>query len=113
MDVKSFRALDLIYDTAVAPGRWRRALDAVGDAVDARAVALVIRGRRAGAPDLTMMSRVYLDFSRTPAGLFYGASLSPLQEDDWAVLQGRPLMQGAIMRFCAGASGSDGGWGFG
>jgi DNA-binding CsgD family transcriptional regulator len=90
MDVKSYQALELIYDTAVNPGSWRRALDATATAIDAKAIALVIRGKKAGSKDLTMMSSVYLDFSRTPAGWYYGACLSRMQNKDWNFLQAQP-----------------------
>lgn len=90
MDARGYQALELIYDTSVNPGSWRRALDATASAVDAKAVALVIRGKKAGAKDLTMMSSVYLDFSRTPAGWYYGAWLSRMQNQDWDFLQAQP-----------------------
>lgn len=91
LDSRSCQALELIYDTAINPGRWRRALDATVSAVDAKAIALVIRGQNAGAKDLTMMSSVYLDFSRTPAGWYYGAWLSRMQNQDWDFLQDQPV----------------------
>ncbi|MFG5380786.1 helix-turn-helix transcriptional regulator [Yoonia sp. R2-816] len=87
MDARGYQALELIYDTAVNPGSWRRALDATARAIEARAIALVIRGKKAGATDLTMMSSVYLDFSRTPAGWYYGACLSRMQNQDWDFLK--------------------------
>lgn len=90
MDPSGYKAVELIYDTAVNPGSWRRALDATASAVDAKAIALVIRGKKVGAKDLTMMSSVYLDFSRTPAGLYYGAWLSRMQNQDWDFLQAQP-----------------------
>ncbi len=90
MDARGYQALELIYDTAINPGSWRRALDATATAVEARAIALVIRGKNAGAKDLTMMSSVYLDFSRTPAGWYYGARLARLQNQDWDFLQTQP-----------------------
>ncbi|MTI03233.1 helix-turn-helix transcriptional regulator [Roseibium sp. RKSG952] len=93
LDVRGYQALETIYDTAVNPGRWRRALDATTSVVGAKAIALVIRGRKAGAKDLTMMSSVYLDFSRTPAGWFYGAWLSRLQNQDWDFLRTQPAHQ--------------------
>lgn len=93
MDPRGYQALELIYDTAVDPGCWRRALDATAAAIDAKAIALVIRGKMAGAKDLTMMSSVYLDFSRTPAGWYYGAWLSRIQNQDWDFLQSQPLHQ--------------------
>lgn len=91
MDARSYQALELIYDTAVNPGSWRRALDATASAVDAKAIALVIRGKKVGSKDLTMMSSVYLDFSRTPAGWYYGVWLSRMQKQDWDFLQTQPL----------------------
>ncbi|MDV7145989.1 LuxR C-terminal-related transcriptional regulator [Tropicimonas sp. TH_r6] len=90
MDPRGYQALELIYDTAVNPGSWRRALDATATAVEAKAIALVIRGKKAGAKDLTMMSSVYLDFSRTPAGWYYGAWLSRMQNQDWDFLKAHP-----------------------
>ncbi|MCL6285657.1 LuxR C-terminal-related transcriptional regulator [Ruegeria sp. 2012CJ41-6] len=65
-------------------------MDATATAVEAKAIALVIRGKKAGANDLTMMSSVYLDFSRTPAGWYYGAWLSRMQNQDWDFLQTQP-----------------------
>lgn len=93
MDVKSYQALELIYDTAVNPGSWRRALDATATALEAKAIALVIRGKKTGSKDLTMMSSVYLDFSRTPAGWYYGTWLSRIQNKDWDFLQTQPAHQ--------------------
>ncbi|MEO3417403.1 helix-turn-helix transcriptional regulator [Roseovarius sp. CAU 1744] len=93
LDARGYQALELIYDTAVNPGNWRRALDATASAVEAKAVALVIRGKNAGAKDLTMMSSVYLDFSRTPAGWYYGALLSRMQNRDWNFLRDQPAHQ--------------------
>ena len=93
MDARGYQALELIYDTAVNPGSWRRALDATATAVEAKAIALVIRGKKAGSKDLTMMSSVYLDFSRTPAGWYYGAWLSRMQNKDWDFLQAQPAHQ--------------------
>lgn len=93
MDPRGYHALELIYDTAVNPGSWRRALDATAAAIEAKAIALVIRGKKAGAKDLTMMSSVYLDFSRTPAGWYYGAWLSRIQNQDWDFLQAQPPHQ--------------------
>lgn len=93
MDAKCYAALEPIYDTALRPGSWRRALDATAGAIDAKAIALVIRGKRAGAQDLTMMSSVYLDFSRTPSGWYYGAWLARLQNADWDFLQTQPMHQ--------------------
>ncbi|MDW3223434.1 MAG: helix-turn-helix transcriptional regulator [Paracoccaceae bacterium] len=93
MDAKGYQAIELIYDTAVNPGSWRRALDATATAIEAKAIALVIRGKKAGSKDLTMMSSVYLDFSRTPAGWYYGAWLSRMQNQDWDFLQAQPPHQ--------------------
>lgn len=93
MDPRGYEALELIYDTAINPGGWRRALDATAAAIEAKAIALVIRGKKAGVKDLTMMSSVYLDFSRTPSGWYYGAWLSRIQNQDWDFLQTRPPHQ--------------------
>lgn len=93
MDTHGYQALGLIYDTALNPGRWRRALDSTAAAIDAKAIALVIRGKRAGARDLTMMSSIYLEFSRTPAGWYYGTWLSRMQKQDWDFLQSKPPHQ--------------------
>lgn len=84
------RALELIYDTVINPGGWRRALDTVAQFAGADAIALVIKGKEADANDLTMMSSVYLDFSRRPSGWYYGAFLSRLQNKDWEFLRARP-----------------------
>ncbi|MEO9779017.1 MAG: helix-turn-helix transcriptional regulator [Sedimentitalea sp.] len=93
LDTRGYQALELIYDTAVNPGSWRRALDATATAIEAKAIALVVRGKKAGSKDLTMMSSVYLDFSRTPAGWYYGAWLSRMQNKDWDFLQAQPAHQ--------------------
>ncbi|WP_298974328.1 hypothetical protein [uncultured Roseobacter sp.] len=93
MDPRVCQALELIYDTTVNPGSWRRALDATAAVIEAKAIALVIRGKKAGAKDLTMMSSTYLDFSRTPAGWYYGAWLSRMQNQDWDFLQTQPPHQ--------------------
>ncbi|WP_306116857.1 MULTISPECIES: helix-turn-helix transcriptional regulator [unclassified Roseovarius] len=93
LDFSGYQALETIYDTAVNPGSWRKALDATASVVEAKAIALVVRGRNAGAKDLTLMSSVYLDFSRTPAGWYYGAWLSRLQNQDWDFLQAQPVHQ--------------------
>ena len=50
-----------------------------------------MRGRRAGARDLTLMSSVYVEFSQTLSGMYYGAWLSRLQNSDWDVLRSQPL----------------------
>lgn len=91
MDAKGYQALGLIYDTAVNPGSWRRALDAAVAATESKAIALVIRGDKVGAKDLTIMSSVYLDFSRTPAGWYYGSCLSRMQNQDWDYLRAQPV----------------------
>ena len=38
MDARGYQALELIYDTAVNPGSWRRALDATATAIEAKAI---------------------------------------------------------------------------
>ena len=75
-----------VYDAAIRPGRWKRALDSVADATHARAIALVIRHDDPKKRDLTMLSSEYLRFSRTPRGLYYGLRLGRLQEADWGFL---------------------------
>lgn len=92
-DAKCYRALELIYDTAVRPGAWRRALDATAHATEAEGAILVIRGKRAVGKDLSMVSSRYLDFSRTPAGWYYNAWLSRHQNQDWDFLKSQPALQ--------------------
>jgi len=88
---KSASALPLIYETATNPGRWRRTLDAIAEALEARAIALLIRQpgmimRR----DKQMLSSTYLEFVGTPAGIYYSLWLSRLQNPDWDFLAGQP-----------------------
>jgi len=89
MEPRGYKALEPIYDTAINPEGWRRALDAMAASFEAKAIALVIRGKKAGVKDLTMMSSVYLKISRIPAGWYYGAWLSRIQNQDWYFLQTR------------------------
>ena len=86
IDTRISAALLEIYDTAVNPGRWRHALDRVADAVEAKALALVIRGPESRPRDLTLLNSTYLDFSRTAAGMYYGLWLSRHQKADWDFL---------------------------
>ncbi|MEM9552575.1 MAG: LuxR C-terminal-related transcriptional regulator, partial [Pseudomonadota bacterium] len=82
----AYTALTHIYDTALHLGRWRRALDAVADVADARAIALRLRRSDPEDADLTLMNTTYLKFSRSFWGVYYGVRLSGLQEPDWAFL---------------------------
>ena len=86
LDKDGYAALSHIYDAAVNLGRWRRALDAVAIAVEAKAIALLIRRAGPTANDLNMLNTTYLRFTRTPWGIYYGLRLSKMQEADWAFL---------------------------
>lgn len=84
-------ALTHIYDAAINPGRWRRALDAVSDSVEAKAIALLIRRPDPASKDLQMLNSTYLRFTRSPWGLYYGLRLSRLQNPDWEFLSHQPV----------------------
>lgn len=86
-----FDALTHIYDAAINPGRWKRALDATARSLDAGAIALLIRSVDRGAKDLQMVNSAYLEFGRSPAGLYYGLRLAKLQEPDWTYLSRQPV----------------------
>jgi len=90
MKLEGYAALTHVYDAAVELGRWRRALDAVTEAVDAKAIALLIRRPDPSARDLTMLNSTYLDFTRTAWGMYYGLRLSRLQDPDWDFLSRQP-----------------------
>ena len=85
-EAKGYEALGQIYDAAVNLGRWRRALDSVAQVVDAKAIALLIRGRGTKDRDRQMLNSAYLDFTRSPWGIYYGLRLSRLQDPDWEYL---------------------------
>lgn len=84
-----FEALGDIYDAAVNPGRWRRALDGVTSAIDAKAIALMIRQPDSDTKDRQMLSSAYLDFSRSVQGVYYLLRHSHHQSRDWAFLAGQ------------------------
>jgi len=90
---EGYAALTHVYDAAVNLGRWRQALDAVADAVDAKAIALLIRRPDPSARDLTMLNSKYLEFIRSPWGIYYGLRLSRLQDPDWDFLSRQPAHQ--------------------
>lgn len=83
---EGYEALTHIYDASVNLGRWRRALDAVCKALDAKAIALLIRRHDTASRDLQMLSSTYLKMMRSPWGLYYLARLSKLQDPDWEFL---------------------------
>lgn len=83
---EGYEALGHIYDASVNLGRWRLALDAVAHAVDAKAIALLIRRHDPAADDLQMLSTRYLKLMRSPWGIYYGLRLSKLQDPDWDFL---------------------------
>lgn len=87
---QSAAALPLIYETATNPGRWRRTLDQIAMAVEAQAIALMIRQPGSRSRDKQMLSSAYLDFIKTPAGMYYGLWLSRLQNPDWDYLARQP-----------------------
>ncbi|MEM6408446.1 MAG: helix-turn-helix transcriptional regulator [Pseudomonadota bacterium] len=90
LDAKGYAALGHIYDAAINLGRWRRALDAVADSVEAKAIALLIRRPSPEARDLHMLNSTYLDFTRSPWGIYYGLRLARLQDPDWDYLSRQP-----------------------
>lgn len=90
LSVKSAAALPLIYETVTNPGRWRRTLDTMADALEAKAIALLIRQPGTMTRDKQMLSSAYLDFIRSPAGIYYGLWLSKLQNPDWDYLARQP-----------------------
>lgn len=93
LDQKGYEALGGIYDAAVNLGRWRRALDAVADAMEAKAIALLIRRPDPSSRDLQMLNSTYLNFTRSPWGIYYGLRLSRLQDPDWEYLSHQPAHQ--------------------
>lgn len=88
--MQHYSILPQIYETVTDPGRWRRALDGLASVLDARAIALRIRRESPSGADLDMLSSAYLDFSRSPSGLWYGFRLSRLQDPDWDHLSRQP-----------------------
>lgn len=90
---EGYAALTDIYDAAINLGRWRRALDAVAVALDAKAVALLIRRPDSDLDDLQMLNSTYLNFVRSPWGIYYGLRLSRLQDPDWEFLSRQPAHQ--------------------
>mmetsp|Transcript_28313 Transcript_28313/g.52733 ORF Transcript_28313/g.52733 Transcript_28313/m.52733 type:complete len:221 (-) Transcript_28313:1143-1805(-) len=86
-------ALSLTYDTAINPGRWRRALDGVAQSVEGKAIALRLRSAEAASKERNMLNSTYLDFSRSLPGLYYGLRYSRLQDGDWAFLSRQRLHQ--------------------
>ncbi len=87
---EGYAALTDIYDAAVNLGRWRRALDAVASTIDAKAIALLIRRPDPASKDLQMLNSTYLNFVRSPWGVYYGLRLSRLQDPDWDFLSRQP-----------------------
>ena len=79
-------ALPLIYDTALNPGHWRRALDVVASLSNAKAAALLIRRPDPFARDLQMLNSTFLSFSRSRAGVYYALRYARLQNPDWDFL---------------------------
>ncbi len=86
-------ALPLIYDSALNPGRWRRALDSVAELANAKAAALLIRRPDPFARDLQMLNSTYLSFSRSRAGVYYALRYARLQNPDWDFLGTCPVHQ--------------------
>lgn len=85
-----FAALSDVYDAAINLGRWRRALDSVSKAADAKAISLLIRRPDPKARDLQMLNSTYLNFARSPWGVYYGLRYSHLQDPDWEFLSRQP-----------------------
>ena len=90
LDQAGFAALSHIYDASVNTGRWRHALDAVADAVEAKAIALVIRQPDGEAKEQTLLSSVYHGLRRSPWGVYYGLRYKHLQKPDWEFLSRQP-----------------------
>ena len=86
-----YATLTHIYDAASNLGRWRAALDEVARTVEAKAIALLIRRPQAAERDLHMLNSTYLDFARSPWGIYYGLRLSRLQNPDWDCLSRQPV----------------------
>ena len=92
-DDRAFSILGDIYEAALNPGRWKRALDGLASEVDASAIALMIRQDDPRVRDRQMLSSRYLDFTRTPAGLYYVLRHTRLQDPDWEFLSRQPAHQ--------------------
>jgi DNA-binding NarL/FixJ family response regulator len=90
LNEESFKALGHIYDAAIHPGKWRRALDATVTATGGKAAAMIIRSDGVESRDLTLMNSDYLKFSRSAWGVYYGLRLRHLQEPDWMYLSDQP-----------------------
>lgn len=86
------RAIMKIYDTVTAPGKWRHALDSLSGIAESKALLMVVRGKAAGQRDISLMSSVYLEFSRTLRGMQYGLTVGRHQKADWDYLAGRPVL---------------------
>ncbi len=90
---ESYFALTEIYHPAFNLGRWRRALGSVSQAVEARAIALLIRRPGEASKDLQMLNSTCLKFVRSPWGAYYDFRLSRLQNPDLEFLSKQPTHQ--------------------
>ena len=91
MTPSGYAALPHIYDAATNMGRWKRALDACGEAIGASAITLTIRQPDMPVKDIYLLSSRYLDFSRSMSGIYYGLWLGRLQKADWEFLSRQPV----------------------
>lgn len=85
-DATFSEALGNIYDAAIRPGRWRRALDGIAKVGEADAAALMVQQVAGDARDKQLLNSRYLDFSRSLAGSFYALRHGTKQKNDWAYL---------------------------
>ncbi|MCC5971630.1 MAG: hypothetical protein JJU15_16930 [Pararhodobacter sp.] len=89
----AFNAIGAIYDAAVDPDRWGVALDAVAEAVGARACALLVRGTDDLPYDINALSSAYRDFVARPEGQHYLSELRAFEAPDWDAFARQPVGQ--------------------
>jgi DNA-binding CsgD family transcriptional regulator len=82
-----------IYDAAANPGRWRHALDHVSDYVDAQATMVLVRKPSGWQRNLQLLSSKYLEFAKSPAGVYYSFRFARLQNPDWDYLRNCPPLE--------------------
>lgn len=87
---QGFQALGEIYDASVNFRRWNQALDKVVDALEAHAIALVIRHPQGEGTDQTILSAVYRELKKSPWGVYYAMRYKHLQKPDWEYLSQQP-----------------------
>lgn len=93
LDHLGYAALGSIYDAAMDAAQWRRALDAVTDAVDGRVAALMVVERQDNPYSVTCLSGRYHSLGGTANMEFYAKNLAHLEKREWEVLARQPVKQ--------------------